>query len=108
MPVTDTLYVACTRPTTKLGVPYEGFVVNAFVTCFVTLMIIHQPPGFLLGVAIHMGMRELCRTDPHFFHKWKIWLNTKAKSKTQTLWGGSRLDPSPTRIATAAEVRSSL
>ncbi len=108
VPITDTLFVACTRPSMKWGVPYEGFVVNAFVTGFVTTMIIHQPPGFLLGIGIHMGMRELCRVDPHFFHKWKIWLQTKGKSKTQTLWGGSRLDPSPTRNTRATEVRSSL
>lgn len=108
MLTTDALYVACTRPTTRWGVPYEGFVVNAFVTGFVTTMIIHQPPGFLLGVAIHMGMRELCRYDPHFFRKWRIWLQTKGKSKTANLWGGSRLDPAPTRSAGPTEVRSSL
>lgn len=108
MPTTDTLFVACTRPATKWGVPYEGFVVNAVITCALALLVFSQPPYLGLFPFIHVGMRELCRIDPHFFHKWKIWLQTKGKSKTQKLWGGSRLNPSPTRITNAAEVRSSL
>lgn len=108
MPTTDTLFVACTRPATKWGVPYDGLRVNAAVTLFIATVIISSPFGLALGVGIHMGMRELCRIDPHFFHKWKIWLETKGKSKTQTLWGGSRLNPSPTRITSASEIRSAL
>lgn len=109
MPITDTLFVACTRPATIWGVPYQGFVVNAFITGLVTTMIIRQPPGFLLGIIVHMGMRELCRIDPHFFHKWKLYFQTKMQSsRTVHLWGGSRLDPSPTRITKATELRSSL
>jgi type IV secretory pathway VirB3-like protein len=109
MPTTDTLFVACTRPTTKWGVPYDGLRVNAFVTLIVTTVIIKQPPGFLIGIAIHMGMRELCRLDPHFFHKWKLYYRTKMMSMmTSSLWGGSRLDPSPARIGKATEIRSSL
>lgn len=108
MPITDTLFVACTRPETKWGVPYDGLRVNAFLTLIITTMVIRQPPGFLLGIAIHMGMRELCRIDPHFFHKWKLYFQTKMKSRTVHLWGGSRLDPSPARTTNANEVRSSL
>lgn len=108
MPTTDTLFVACTRPATKFGVPYDGLRVNAFVTLVITTIIIHQPPGFLIGIAIHMGMRELCRVDPHFFHKWKLYARTKMISGNAHLWGGSRLDPSPIRITKATEIRSSL
>jgi type IV secretory pathway VirB3-like protein len=108
MLTTDTLYVACTRPETKWGVPYDGLRVNAFLTLVLTTLIIQQPPGLLVGVAIHMGMRELCRIDPHFFRKWRIWMETKGKSKTYHLWMGSRLDPSVTRVTKANEIRSSL
>lgn len=108
MPTTDTLFVACTRPATKWGVPYDGLRVNAFVTLVVTTLIIQQPPGLVVGLAIHMGMRELCRVDPHFFRKWKLYAQTKMISGNAHLWGGSRLDPSPTRIMKETDVRSSL
>lgn len=104
----DTLFVACTRPATKWGVPYDGLRVNAIVSLIVALVIIGKPPGLLIFVGIHMAMRELNRVDPHFFHKWRLYCQTKMKSGTSHLWGGSRLDPSPTHILTAAEVRSSL
>lgn len=108
MTTTDTLFVACTRPATKFGVPFDGLRVNAFLTLFITTVMIRQPPGLLIGVAIHMGMRELCRIDPHFFHKWKLYAQTKMISGNAHLWGGSRLDPSPNQISNAIEVRSSL
>jgi type IV secretion system protein VirB3 len=93
----DTLFVACTRPAMKWGVPFEGFIMNAVVTSVVTVFIIHQPPGFLLAVVVHLALRELSRTDPHFFHRWRLWLKTKAKSATAAAWGGSKLQPTFTR-----------
>ena len=108
MRTVDTLYVACTRPPTKWGVPFQGFVANAALTSGVTVFIIHSPPGFLLGVLVHFALRELCRVDPHFFGKWQLWGTTKARSLTKHVWGGSRLQPSPTRVRKAAEMPSSV
>jgi type IV secretion system protein VirB3 len=104
----DTLFVACTRPTMKWGVPWDGVVVNAVATTVITIFVFGSPLGFSLFFAMHMGMRELCRVDPHFFYKWRLWSMTKAKSTTGNLWGGSRLQPSPSKIKRPTEVRSCL
>lgn len=106
--VVDTLFVACTRPAMKWGVPFDGFVANAVLTSSVTVFLIHSPPGFFLGIGIHFALRELCRVDPHFFGKWRLFLNTKARSRTGVVWGGSRLQPSPSRIRNAREVATSV
>lgn len=103
----DTLYVAMTRPTMRWGVVFEGFVANAVFTFAVTVFVVHSPPGFLMGIGIHFGLRELCRVDPHFFGKWTLFFQTKAKSLlTWGTVGGSRLQPTPTRIHKSAEMRS--
>lgn len=104
----DTLFVAMTRPETKWGVPWDGIRANAAFTMIVTVFIVHSPPGFLLGVGVHFALRELCRVDPHFFYRWKLFFTTKARSTTKAIWGGSRLQPSPSRTRRAADVRSSL
>ncbi len=106
--VVDTLFVACTRPAMKWGVPFDGFVANAVLTSSVTVFLIHSPPGFFLGIGIHFALRELSRFDPHFFGKWRLFLNTKARSRTGVVWGGSRLQPSPSRIRNAREVATSV
>jgi type IV secretion system protein VirB3 len=103
----DTCFVAMTRPSVKWGVPFEGFVANAGLTAGVTVFVIHSPPGFLLGVLVHFALREVCRINPHFFWQWRLWGATKAKSLTRHIWGGSRLQPSPTRVRKAAEMASS-
>jgi type IV secretory pathway VirB3-like protein len=97
-----------TRPSVKWGVPYAGFVVNFVVTSFITMIIVGRPPGFILGIAVHFGMRELCRVDPHFFRRWQLYFQTKARSLTKHLWGGSRLQPSQAFSRRATDVRSSI
>ena len=104
----DPLYVAMTRPTMRWGVVFEGFVANAMITSGITVFIIHSPPGFFIGIAVHFALRELCRVDPHFFGKWRLFLKTKARSRTGVIWGGSRLQPSPTWVRRASEVRASV
>lgn len=103
----DTCFVAMTRPATKWGVPWEGFIANGILTGAITVLIVQSPPGFLLGIFVHFGLRELCRVDPHFFVKWTIWLQTKARSTTGIIWGGSRLQPSPLQVRKAVNMRSS-
>jgi type IV secretory pathway VirB3-like protein len=92
----------------KWGVPFQGFVANALATGAVTVFVIHSPPGFFLGIAVHFALRELCRVDPHFFGKWTLFLNTKARSTTGVIWGGSRLQPSHRHISRAAEMATSV
>lgn len=89
----------------KWGVPYTGFLVNGLVTTLVVMFIIGTPPGALIGVGIHLAMRELCRNNPHFFHKWHLWYKTRSRAMTIHLWGGSRLQPSKLRTRKAEDMR---
>jgi type IV secretion system protein VirB3 len=100
----DTLFVACTRPSMRWGVPYEGFLANGLITTVVVMLFIQSPPGYLLGIGVHLVMRELCRTNPHFFFKWKLWGKTKARSTSGPIWGGSRLQPTFSRTKKAAHM----
>lgn len=108
MRTVDTLFVAMTRPTVKWGVPFEGFVANAILTGGVTVGIVHSPPGFLIGVCVHFALREICRINPHFFHQANLYQATKMRSLTKHIWGGSRLQPSPTQVRRAAEMVTSV
>lgn len=92
----------------KLGVTYPAWRVNAFVTAAFAMLIVHTPLGFAVGIGIHLGLKEVCRYDPHFFDKWMLFCNTKCHSKSGVLWGGSRLQPSHSDVRYASEVRSSV
>jgi type IV secretion system protein VirB3 len=102
----DALYIAMTRPAMRWGVPLEGVAVNVAFTGIVTCILIHRPPGFLLGLLIHFVLRELTRYDPHFFWRWRLWYETKFRSQTSGQWGGSRLQPSPSITHKAEDIRS--
>ena len=107
----DILFVACTRPPMKWGVAFNGFLLNAIVTFTVTVLIVQEPTGFLIGIAVHLALRELCRIDPHFFGKYSLWSQTKMFSTFSTsilIWGGSRLQPSPACIRLPTQIRSCL
>lgn len=100
----DVLFVACTRPALKWGVPWTGFRLNFLMTAVFAFLVWGSPAGFLLGIGVHLGLRELTRIDPHFFGKWSLWFNTKAISTISMeplIWGGSMLWPSPPRIRRA-------
>jgi type IV secretion system protein VirB3 len=104
----DTLFVACTRPAMKMGVPFEGFVANGCVTAFVTIIIVHSPPGLLIFPAIHFALRELCRYDPHFFRKWILFFTAKMKTPHYWISGVSVLRPSRAHPRKASEVPTSV
>jgi type IV secretory pathway VirB3-like protein len=106
----DTLFVALTRPSVKWGVPIEGLLVNGFVTGFVTVFIVHAPPGMVLFAPIHFAMRELCRHDPHFFWRWKQWKTTKAGSGAaiRQLLRGAQLQASVDTVRRAADMPSAI
>jgi type IV secretion system protein VirB3 len=95
-----------TRPAMKYGVPWEGYLANIIGTLLITIVFIQTPVGFFIGFGVHFVLRELCRTDPHFFWRWRLWLDTKGRARTQSIWGGSRLQPSASGARKASEVRS--
>lgn len=88
----------------KWGVPFEGYVGNFVGTVGVAVFIVGNPMGFAAGFAVHFILRELCRVDPHFFRKWRMFFETKARSTSGAIWGGSRLQPSPTRVRRSRDV----
>lgn len=104
----ETLFVACTRPAMKWGVPFEGYVANLALTTVFAAGVMGNPCYFLVGVAVHFVMREKAKTEPHFFHLWRLWFETKARSITAHVWGGSRLQPSPAWARSARDITSSV
>ncbi len=102
----DLLFVALTRPPMKWGVPFIGLCWNTAITVVFAAGIWGNPTGFLIWPAVHAVMRAKAAIDPHFFHLWTIWFRTKARSMTGHVWGGSRLQPSPTYLRNAREMRS--
>jgi type IV secretory pathway VirB3-like protein len=102
----DTLFVACTRPMMKFGVPLQGYVANVCVTMLVTTIVLQSPPGFFLGFAFHFALRELCRIDPHFFRRWYLFFITKMRSRTGV--SNSVLKPRYSRVRKWQHVRGGL
>jgi type IV secretion system protein VirB3 len=104
----ETLFVACTRPAMKGGVPFEGWLLNIAGTTVLTMGIAGKPYYAVIGVLVHFGMREATRHNPHWFALHRAWFQTKARSLTTHRWGGSRLQPSPAFVRRAQDVRSCL
>lgn len=88
----------------KWGVPFEGWCLNVAATTVFTAGIMGNPLYFGVGVAVHFVMRAKASQDPHFFHLWRLWFDTKARSITKHLWGGSRLQPTPSFACRTEEV----
>lgn len=85
----DTLYLACTRPAMRRGVPAEGYWAN--IGCCTFLGMILNTPGltesaFALTVPIHFLLRWQANRNPNFFREWRVWFRTRAASIGGTLW----------------------
>ncbi|MBI0537721.1 hypothetical protein D9599_19350 [Roseomonas sp. KE2513] len=74
----DTLYLACTRPAMKRGVPMEGYYTNFFGSFFFGL-VMSSPFYWLVFLLFHPIMRALANKNPNFFREWRMWLDTKAR-----------------------------
>lgn len=100
------LYLACTRPALKAGVPFEALVCNAFGT-LVLGMILGSPLYWALGFLLHIPMRILTEYDHNYFRLGRLWLETKGRASTRILWGGSSLSPMPSGLPRDASDLSS-
>jgi type IV secretion system protein VirB3 len=98
----DILYLACTRPALKFGVPFEGFVVNMCGTLIIG-MILGSPLYWVIGIAIHFPMRIITDIDHNFFRIWRLWFGTKGAAIGGDLWGGSALSPLPVGLPRKAK-----
>ena len=92
----DTLFLAATRPAMFLGVPVEALSLNAMLTGVVFLAG-GSPLYLLTGVALHLVFRAVVRTDHNAFRVLFIWLETKARCRNSSWWGGSSVAPLPIR-----------
>lgn len=91
----DTLYLACTRPAMRWGVPLEGFAIN-FGGSWIFGMIAGSPFYWVIGVFIHYCMKPMANKNPNFFRELRMWFDTKGVNAGGTLWA---LSPDPPRHA---------
>jgi type IV secretion system protein VirB3 len=90
--VQHTLFLAITRPAMFGGVTVEGVAVNAaLTTCF--FVGLGSLRYAVIGVAIHLICRSICRSDPNKFRVLKAWLDTAGRSRNRRYWGGSSISP---------------
>ena len=98
----DILFLACTRPAMRWGVPMEGWYANLFGTLLFG-MVMGSPLYWLAMAPIHFPMRALSNQNPNFFREWRVWYAAKAANSGATVWA---LPPRAAR--TAAEFPSSV
>ena len=96
------LYLACTRPATKLGVPFEGFMLN-FCGSFLIGIWMGSPLYWTIFGVLHFPMRILTSIDHNFFRIGRLWLETKGRSLRMDHWGGSLLSPLPVGVPRKAK-----
>lgn len=91
--VRETLFLACTRPAMKWGVPMEGFFLNAYGVLLLG-MILGSPLWWALMVPVHYVLKWYSNKNPNFFREMRIWYDTKGLNIGGTLWA---LPPSGSR-----------
>lgn len=94
--IEDTLFLACTRPATVAGAPMEAMGVNLIVSASLFLAA-HSLLYLLVAPVLHLVFREICRHDPNAFRVLWMYLQTKARCRTRSYWGGSSSSPLPVR-----------
>ena len=85
----DTLFLACTRPVLKRGVPAEGYWAN-LLGCLLLGMLVNRPgltePCFLLAVPVHYLMRFQTDRNPNWVSEWRAWWRTLGTATSRTFW----------------------
>jgi type IV secretory pathway VirB3-like protein len=91
----DVLYLACTRPTMKMGVPLEGLFAN-FLICYLAFIWIgHANLLSISGVAsllclpvVHCAMRIMTTIDHNLFRVARLAIETRGMQirGTSVLW----------------------
>lgn len=92
--VEDVLFLACTRPAMVAGVPMEAMGVNLIVSACAFLAA-HSLLYLLIAPALHLVFRAVCRTDHNAFRVLFLYVQTKGRARTASLWGGSSCSPLP-------------
>lgn len=79
------LYLACTRPAMRWGVPWEGWALNVFGIGYLG-MILGSPLWWLLIAPAHYAMRFATNRNPNFFRELRMWLDARGAVPGGTLW----------------------
>jgi type IV secretory pathway VirB3-like protein len=81
----DVLYVAITRPTMKMGVPFEGLSINFIISYCAYFFVGHANLMSYKGVisllcfpVMHCIMRVGIAHDPNMFRLVRLWTETRA------------------------------
>lgn len=90
----DALAVALTRPTTKLGVPYQAIVINLLV-CVEALSLAGNLLCLLMAVPLHGICYLITLHDPRAFEMLALWARTKLATLLRTRWYWSVSSYSP-------------
>ncbi len=93
----DPLFLACTRPAMKWGVPIIAFVMNMMASTLVLVFVKNPLYAAAFGVPLHYVFRILAGWDPNFFRILHLWMETKGRNLGSDLWGGSSVSPLPSR-----------
>lgn len=90
--ISDTLFLACTRPAMFAGVTVEAMGINVFVT---TLLFLGLGSIFyaLIGVVLHWLARVIVRHDHNAFRVLAGWADTRGRYRNSMYWGGSSVTP---------------
>ena len=87
--VQETLYLACTRPELRRGVPALGYWGN-IIGCLLIGALVNKPgltePLFLVAVPIHYAMRWQTDRNPNWAAEWQAWWRTLGTSTSRVLW----------------------
>ena len=80
----DMLFLACTRPAMRGGVPVEGLFINSVISYLLFLWVARANIASISGIVIlvmcpvnHYLMRILVSIDHNIFRIGRLWLETK-------------------------------
>lgn len=88
----DILFLACTMPVMRWGVPVEGFMFSLMLWCVITVACNHM---WLLGGfgVSHLILRHLASQDHNFFRVYRLWIETFTEGLSTRRHGMSTFDP---------------
>ncbi|MEQ1697976.1 MAG: type IV secretion system protein VirB3 [Hyphomicrobiaceae bacterium] len=90
----DPLFLACTRPAMFAGVTMEAMALNGMVT-MIAFILSSSPFALLGGAVVHGIFSQIIRYDHNAFRILTAWVETRARCRTTSFWGGSTLTPLP-------------
>ena len=93
--VEDPLFLAVTRPSMWLGVPLEAALPIAFIAVLVLLITGNPLYAVGFGGATFAAARLIVRHDANSFRLMMLWIDTKARCRNRSFWGGSSYSPLP-------------